>query len=330
MAKVISYREAVREAIAEEMENDKRVIFLGEDIGLYGGAFGVSAGLLERFGESRVIETPISENSMVGVAIGAAITGFKSIVEIMFMDFIALAMDQIINHAAKMHYIYGGQLKVPITIRTPAGAGRGYGASHSQSLESLFLNIPGLKIIAPYSPYSAKGLLKSAIMDENPVLFVENKMLYDLKQEVPEQPYYLEIGKAEKIMEGSDVTLISYGRALHFSMEAARIVKNRGVSVELIDLATLKPMDRKTIMDSVRKTGKVVIVEEGHKTGGVGAEISALIAEECLEYLNGRIVRVAAEDSPIPSSRALENVVLPGVDKIIKAINRSFFSNGEE
>jgi len=325
MAKSISYREAIREAIREEMENDEKVLLMGEDIGTYGGAFGVTSGLLERFGKTRIIETPISENSFVGVAIGVAMTGFKPIVEIMFMDFITLAMDQIINHAAKIHYIYGGQLSVPITIRTPAGAGRGYGASHSQSLESLFMNIPGLKVVAPYTPYSAKGLLKSAIVDESPVLFIENKLLYDLKQEIPDEPYYLPIGKADRFLEGRDVTLISYGRGLHISIEAARHVRDKGISVEMIDLATLKPLDKNTIIDSVKKTGRAVIVEEGHKTGGVGAEVSAIIAEECLEYLNGRIVRVGAEDCPIPSSMALEKAVLPDVDKIVNALKRSFF-----
>lgn len=325
MAKTISYREAIREAIAEEMVNDNRVIFLGEDIGLYGGAFGVSSGMMQRFGKDRIIETPISENSVVGVAVGAALTGFKPVVEIMFMDFITLAMDQIVNHAAKIHYIYGGQLNVPITIRTPAGAGKGYGASHSQSLESWFLNVPGLKVVAPSSPYRAKGLLKSAIVDPNPVLFVENKMLYDMKQEIPDEPYYLEIGKAYKVIDGNDVTLVSYGRMFHLSMEAVKAVMERGISVELIELTTLKPMDKKTITDSAKKTGRVVIVEEGQRMSGVGAEVSAIVAEECLEYLNGRIVRVTAEDCPIPSSVELEKHVLPDVSKVIKAIERSFF-----
>ncbi len=326
MSRIISYREAIREAIAEEMAKDEKVIFLGEDIGVYGGAFGVSAGLIDQFGRDRIIETPISENSFVGVAVGAAMAGLKPIVEIMFMDFITLAMDQIINHAAKVHYMYGGQLNVPLTIRMPAGAGRGYGASHSQSLESLFLNIPGLKIIAPSDPYSAKILLKKAIQDPNPVLFVENKMLYDLKQEMPPELDGLEIGKARKLMDGHDVSLISYGRTLHFALEAAQAVKEQGVSCEVIDLATLKPMDQETIIASVQKTGRAVIIEEGHKTGGVGAEVAAVIAEHCLEYLNGRVMRIAAEDCPIPSAMKLEKIILPNVDKIIKAINESSFS----
>lgn len=326
MSKILSYREGIREAIAEEMAKDEKVIFLGEDIGVYGGAFGVSAGLLDQFGKDRIIETPISENSFVGVAVGAAMAGLKPIVEIMFMDFITLAMDQIINHAAKINYMYGGQLNVPLTIRAPAGAGRGYGASHSQSPESWFLNVPGLKIIAPSDPYSAKILLKKAIQDPNPVLFVENKMLYDFKQEMPSELDDLEIGKARKIMDGNDVSLISYGRTLHFALEAAEAVKPQGVSCEVIDLATLKPMDQETIIKSVQKTGRAVIVEEGHKTGGVGAEVAAVIAEHCLEYLNGRVIRIAAQDCPIPSAMKLEKVVLPDVDKIIKAIERSFFS----
>lgn len=326
MARLITYREAIREAIAEEMSGNDKVIFLGEDIGAYGGAFGVSKGLLERFGTGRVIETPISENSIVGVGVGAAMAGFCPIVEIMFMDFITLAMDQIVNHAAKIHYIYSGQLNVPLTVRVPAGAGKGYGASHSQSLDCWFLNVPGLKVVAPSNPYSAKGLLKSAIKDPNPVIFIENKMLYDFKQEVPEEPYYLEIGKAETLLAGTDVSLISYGRALHLSLAAAKIAKEAGISVELIDLATLKPLDTGTIINSVKKTGKAVIVEEGHKTSGVGAEIAALISEECLEYMNGKVVRVAAEECPIPSAQKLEAAILPSVEKITAAIKKACFS----
>ena len=326
MSKILSYREAIREAMAEEMTKDEKVIFLGEDIGVYGGAFGVSAGLMDQFGRDRIIETPISENSFVGVAVGAAMAGLKPIVEIMFMDFITLAMDQIVNHAAKVHYMYGGQLNVPLTIRMPAGAGRGYGASHSQSLENWFLNVPGLKVIAPSDPYSAKILLKKAIQDPNPVLFIENKMLYDLKQEIPDEPDGLKIGQARKVLEGSDLSLISYGRMLHFAMEAAKAVKKEGVSCEVIDLATLKPMDQETIIESVQKTGRAIIIEEGHKTGGVGAEVAAVIAEHCLEYLNGRVIRIAAEDCPIPSAAKLEKAVLPNVDKIIKAIHESSFS----
>ena len=323
---MLSYRDGIREAIAEEMAEDEKIIFLGEDIGVYGGAFGVSAGLIDRFGKDRIIETPISENSFVGVAVGAAMTGLKPIVEIMFMDFIALAADQIVNHAAKINYMYGGQLNVPLTIRTAAGAGRGYGASHSQSLENWFLNVPGLKVIAPSDPYSAKVLLKKAIQDPNPVLFVENKMLYDLKQEIPDNPDDLDIGEARRIIEGNDVSLISYGRTLHLAVEAAEAVKDQGVSCEVIDLATLKPMDHETIIESVQKTGRAVVIEEGYKTAGVGAEVAAVIAEHCLEYLNGRIIRVAAEECPIPAAMQLERTVLPDVNKIIKAIEQSSFS----
>lgn len=326
MGRTITYREAVREALSEEMEKDERVIFMGEDIGLYGGAFGVSAGLLDKFGGERVINTPISENSFVGVAVGAAMTGFKPVVEIMFMDFITLAMDQIVNHAAKIHYMYGGQLNVPLTIRTPAGAGRGYGASHSQSLETWLMSVPGLKVVAPSTPYNAKGLLKSAIADPGPVIVVENKMLYEIKQDIPDEPFSLGIGRADTLQKGNDLTVISYGRSIHLCAEAVKAVQDRrGISVELIDLLTLKPLDRDTIIESVRRIGRAVIVEEGHKTSGVGAEVAAIIAEECTEYLDGRVVRVGAEDCPIPSSMALEKMVLPGVDEIMTAIDKSFF-----
>lgn len=325
MSKIISFREAIREAMAEEMQRDERVIFLGEDIGVYGGAFGVSTGLMEKFGKTRVIETPISENSFLGVAVGAALTGFKPIVEFMFMDFITLAMDQIVNHAAKINYMYGGQLNVPLTIRTPAGGGRGYGASHSQSLENWFINVPGIKVIAPSDPYSAKGLLKSAIQDPNPVLFIEHKTLYDLKQEIPDEPYVLEIGKARRILEGGDVSLITYGKGTQLALEAAEILQEDGVSCEVIDLMTLKPMDKKTITESVQKTGRVVLIEEGHKTGGVGAEVAAVIMEDCIEFLDGRVIRVAAEDCPIPSAMNLEKVILPNVEKIVAAVRESSF-----
>lgn len=326
MSKIISFREAIREAMAEEMQRDERVIFLGEDIGVYGGAFGVSTGLMEKFGKTRIIETPISENSFLGVAVGAALTGFKPIVEFMFMDFITLAMDQIVNHAAKINYMYGGQLNVPLTIRTPAGAGRGYGASHSQSLENWFINVPGIKVVAPSDPYSAKGLLKSAIQDPDPVLFIEHKMLYDLKQEIPDEPYVLEIGKARRILEGEDVSLITYGKGTQLALEAAKILQEDGVSCEIIDLMTLKPMDKRTITESVQKTGRAVLIEEGHKTGGVGAEIAAVIMENCIEFLDGRVIRVAAEDCPIPSAMNLEKAVLPNVGKVVAAVKESSFS----
>ena len=295
----------------------------GKDITIYGGAFQVTGDLWERFGSHRVIGTPISENGIVGVGVGAAITGMRPVIEIMFMDFITLAMDQIANSACKLHYTYGGQLSVPLVIRTPAGAGRAYGANHSQSFESLFMNVPGLKIVAPSTPVDAKGLLKASIRDNNPVLFVENKLLYDTIGEVPEDEVVLPIGKASIAKEGKDVTLISYSRMLLFSLEASAILEDKGIDVEVIDLKSLKPLDMETIATSLAKTGRVVVVEEGYKTGGIGAEICARIGEECLPYLDGRIVRVGAADVPIPCSPFLESQVLPNIESIVTACEYS-------
>lgn len=321
--RTISFTQAVREALSEEMRRDPSVFLLGEDIGKYGGAFGVTAGMLDEFGAERVVETPISENSFVGVAVGAAVTGLRPVVEIMFMDFLTLAADQIVNHASKLRYIYGGQVKVPMVIRTPAGGGRGYGASHSQSLEGMFCSVPGLKVVAPSTPRDAKGLLKSAIRDDNPVLFVEHKLLYAEKGEVPEEDEALPLGKAFVRQEGKDVTLIAHSRMVKLASEVIVNLADEGVDVELIDLCSLKPFDTETIEKSIRKTGRVVIVEEGPKYGGVGAEVAAHIAEQCLPHIDGRIVRVGMPDVPIPSSTFLEDVVLPKREDIIEACLKS-------
>lgn len=315
--------QAVREALSEEMRRDPTVLLMGEDIGRYGGAFGLTSGMVEEFGDMRVLETPISENGFTGVAVGAALTGLRPVVEIMFMDFLTLASDQLVNHAAKLHYIYGGQVKVPMVIRTPAGGGRGYGASHSQSLESMFCGVPGLKIVAPSKPRDAKGLLKSAIRDDNPVLFVEHKLLYASKSEVPEEEELLPLGRAVVVKEGSDVTLVSHSRGVSLAEEASVVLAGQGVDVEIVDLRTLKPLDVETIHESVAKTGRAVIVEEGPVCGGIGAEVAASIAEECLSHLDGRVVRVGMPDTPIPSSSFLESEVLPAVDDVVEACRRS-------
>lgn len=321
--KTISYGQALYEALFEEMKRDKGVVLLGEDIAVYGGAFGVTRDLWKYFGKDRVINTPISENSFVGVATGMAIMGMRPVVEIMFMDFITLACDQIINHAAKLPFIYAGQVRVPMVIRTPIGAGRGYGASHSQSLERLFMGIPGIRIVSPYTAYGAKGLLKSAIRDNNLILFIEHKLLYSEESQIPKEEYLLDLGKAVVLREGKDLTLISYSKMLDYCLQAANELSSQ-VDIEVIDLQSLKPLDLETIAQSVKKTGRVVFVEEGPKTGGIGSEVCSQIAEDCLEYLNGRIIRVGAEDTPIPSSKILEEAVLPNKGKIIKAINQAF------
>ena len=318
----MSFSAAIRRALTEEMERDDAVCLIGEDIGVYGGAFGVTAGLLEKFGPRRVIDSPISENSFVGVAVGAAMTGLRPVVEIMFADFLALAADQIINHAAKFHYLYNGQVNVPLVIRTPAGAGRGYGASHSQSFEGIFMQAPGLRVVVPYTPAEARGLLKSAIRSNDPVLFVEHKLLYARRGEVPDEDTLVPLGKASILREGSDVTIVSYGRMLNVVAEALRDGA-RDVSAEVINLRSLSPLDVDAITHSVAKTGHLVVVEEGVGSGGVGAEVSAIVAEKCMAYLDGPIVRVGMPKVPIPASRPLEEALLPSAADVAQAIRRA-------
>ena len=316
----MTYAQAVRTALVEEMRRDERVILLGEDIALYGGAFRVTRDLVKEFGPERVINTPISENSFVGVAVGAALTGMRPVVEVMFMDFIALAMDQIANHAAKLHYIYGGQVSVPLVVRAPAGAGRGYGASHSQSLEAWFVHTPGLKVVAPSTPRDARALLKAAIRDPNPVVFVENKLLYPTRGEVPDEEEVGEIGKAAIVREGEDLSLIAYSRMTSLALEAADQLASEGIECEVVDLRTLAPLDEETLLGSVARTSRAVIIEEDTRRGGVGAEVAALLAEKAFERLDSPVRRVACEDVPIPCSPALEQAVLPSVEKIRQAV----------
>ncbi len=316
----VTYAEAIRHALIEEMERDERVILLGEDIALYGGAFRVTRGLARKFGSERVINTPISENSFVGVAVGAALMGLRPVVEIMFMDFIALAMDQMVNHAAKLHYIYGGQARVPLVVRTPAGAGRGYGASHSQSLEAWFVHTPGIKVVAPSTPRDAHGLLKAAIRDDNPVLFVESKLLYGVKGQVPDSDEVVPIGRAAVAREGGDVTLIAYSRMTSLALDAAAGLEKQGIQCQVLDLRTLSPLDEEAIAASVAKTSRAVIVEEDTLRGGVGAEVAAVIADRCFGSLDSPVRRVACADAPIPCSPTLEAALLPSVEKIVAAV----------
>jgi pyruvate/2-oxoglutarate/acetoin dehydrogenase E1 component len=318
--KEISYLQAIREALAEEMKRDSSVFLFGEDIGVYGGAFGVTKGLIEEFGEKRVIDSPMSEAAIVGVATGAAIGGLRPVVEIMFMDFITLAMDQIVNHAAKVRYMYNGQFHAPIVVRTPAGAGRGYGCSHSQSFESWFMHVPGLKVIAPSTPADVKGLLKSAIRDNNPVIFIENKLLYKIKGQVPEEDYIIPLGLADVKQEGKDVTIATYSRMVSLALEASKELQKDGIDVEVIDLRTLLPLDIETIISSIKKTKKLLVLGEDCKTAGVGAEISAQVAEKGFHYLEKPIKRIACEDSPIPCSPIMEDHILPDKAKIIKEV----------
>ena len=319
----LHYNQALREALHEEMVRDPRVFVMGEDIGVYGGVFKVTDGFLAEFGPQRVRETPISEAGFVGAAVGAAMTGKRPVVEIMFADFVFVAADSIFNQAAKMRYMSGGRVEVPLVIRTQQGGGRGNGAQHSQSLEALFAHVPGLKVVLPSTPHDAKGLLKAAIRDQNPVVFIEHKLLYNTRGPVPEADYLIPLGQAEIKRAGHDVTLVTYSRTTLFALDAAEQLADEGISVEVIDLRTIIPLDRQTILESVRKTGRLVVVHEAHRFCGVGAEIVALVQEEAFDYLDAPIVRVAAKDVPIPVSPALEPHVLPQTDDIIAGVRRA-------
>lgn len=320
MARQITFSEALREAMAEEMSRDPSVFLLGEDIGVFGGVFGVTAGLYEEFGEKRVRDTPISEQAIVGAALGAALVGMRPIAEIMFSDFVTVAMDQVVNQAAKARYMSGGKARVPLTIRIVNGAPGSAAAQHSQSPESWFMNVPGLKIALPATPYDAKGLLKTAIRGEDPVLFFEHKMLYAVKGEVPEEDYEVPFGKAAIRREGTEATLIAIGGMLPRVMEAATLVASKGISVEVIDPRTLVPLDTSTMVESVKKTKRAIIVHEAHRRAGPGAEIAAILAEEAIGYLDAPVIRVATKNVPFPYHPGLEKFILPGVDDIVQAI----------
>jgi pyruvate/2-oxoglutarate/acetoin dehydrogenase E1 component len=317
----ITYRDALREALREEMRRNSTVFLLGEDIGKYWeGAFKVTKGLAEEFGDERVRDTPISESAIIGAAVGAAITGMRPVAEIMFGDLTSLAMDQIANQAAKIRYMFGGQVKVPLVIRTPFGAGVNIAAHHSQSLEAWFMHVPGLLVAVPSTPYDAKGLLKTAIRDNNPVFFCEHKLLYPVEGEVPEDEYVIPFGVADVKREGSDVTVVATLYMVHKALDAAEELEAEGVSVEVVDPRTLVPLDKQAIIRSVEKTGKIVIVSEDCKTAGVSAEIAAVVAEEAIDYLDAPIKRVAEPDTPIPFSPPLEQHVIPNEQTIVKAV----------
>ena len=315
---VLTYLEAIRQGLWEEMERDERVFLLGEDIGVYGGAFKVTEGFLEHFGEERVIDTPISEAAIVGAAIGASLLGMRPVAEMQFIDFISCAFDQITNMAAKSRYRWGAG--VPIVVRGPCGGGVHGGPFHSQNVEAYFFHTPGLKIIEPATAYDAKGLIKAAIRDEDPVLYFEHKYLYRrIKEEVPEEDYIVPIGKAAIRRSGKDLTIISYGWMLHKSLEAAHQLAAEGIDAEVIDLRTLLPLDDETILSSAAKTGKVLIVHEDTRTGGIAGEIALRITERVFEYLDGPILRVTAPDTPVPYSPPLEEFFLPQVEEIVAA-----------
>lgn len=321
--KELTYVQALNEALREEMQRDERVFLIGEDIGPYWeGAFKVTKGLANEFGVERVIDTPISESCIVGAAVGAAMTGMRPVAEIMFGDLLALAMDQIINQAAKIHYMFGGQLKVPLVIRAPFGIGRSMAAHHSQSLEALFMHIPGLKIAVPSTAYDAKGLLKTAIRDDDPVMFFEHKICYPTKSPIPEEEYLIPFGEADFKREGEDLTLVATSWMVHKALTVADQLADNGIDIEIIDPRTLVPLDKETILQSVKKTGRLLIVEEDCKTCGIGAEISAIVAEEAIDYLESPIIRIAEPDTPIPFSPILENYVIPDEEAITKGVEK--------
>jgi len=315
---VMTYLDAIRQGIWEEMERDPSVFLLGEDIGDYGGAFKVTAGMLKKFGAERVIDTPISESAIVGAAVGAALMGMRPVAEMQFMDFISCGFDQIVNMAAKIHYRWGA--KVPLVIRGPSGAGVHGGPFHSQSNEMWFVHTPGLKVVAPATAYDAKGLIKAAIRDDNPVLFFEHKFLYRrIKDEVPEGDYTVPIGQARVAREGTDIAVITYGAMVWTALEAAEQLAKEGVSLEVVDLRSLLPYDERAVLASVRKCNKVILLHEDTRTGGMAGELAALVAEKAFEDLDGPIVRITAPDTPVPFSPPLEEYFLPNAAKVVEA-----------
>ncbi len=324
----LRYREALNQALREELRRDERVLLMGEDIGVFGGAFKVTAGLLEEFGEKRVRDTPISENTFVGIGVGAAMTGLRPVVELMTVNFALLAFDQIVNHAAHIHYMFGGQARVPLVVRMPQGAGHQLGPTHSHCLEAMFLHVPGLLVATPSTPADAKGLLKTAIRDENPVIFIEHESLYGVRGEVPGPPapdadgdeHLVDFGRAAVRREGSDVTIVGVSRmALTAERAAERLASEHGVQAEVIDPRTLRPLDLDTILASVAKTNRCVVVEEGWPHGGVGANLSALISEQAFDDLDAPVRRVSGADVPMPYSKPLEDIAYPHEPQVVAA-----------
>jgi pyruvate dehydrogenase E1 component beta subunit len=316
----ITYREAISQALREEMHRDERVFIMGEEVGTWGGSYAVTRGFLAEFGEKRVRDTPIAEGVIVGAATGAALAGLRPVAELMTINFALLAMDQIVNHAAKLHYMFNGQFTVPLVIRTVGGGGRQLGATHSQTLDVIFAHFPGLKVVAPGTPADAKGLLKSAIRDDDPVFFIEHATLYSARGEVPDdEDFLVPIGVSDVKREGKDVTLVSYSKMLQVTLEAASKLAERGIEAEVIDLRSLRPLDMRPVLASVKKTNRLVVIEEGWRSFGVGAEIASRVAEVAFDDLDAPIRRVAQAEVPLPYNRRLEQMALPQVDDVIRA-----------
>lgn len=317
-----TYREAIREALQYKLEHDERVFLLGEDIGIYGGAFGVTKGLFEQFGKERVRDTPISELGITGVAVGAALTGMRPVVDIQFSDFLTLALDQIVNQAAKIRYMFGGNASVPLVVRTPSGSGTGAAAQHSQSLEAWLTHIPGLKVVQPATAYDAKGLTITAIEDNNPVIIYEHKLLYGEAEAVPSKPYRIPLGKADIKRHGTDITVVATGILVHRALQAANILAEKGISVEVIDPRTLVPLDEATIIASVCKTGRALVTHEAVERAGYGAEIASIIADKAFHALKAPVKRLGGKAVPIPNNKRLERKAVPQVKDVVRVLER--------
>jgi len=318
----ISFRQALNDTLREELHRDGNVFLMGEEIGVFEGSYKITAGLLKEFGPKRVVDVPIAENGFVGMAVGAAMLGLRPVVEIMTFNFIALAMDEILNHAAKIYYMFGGQTPVPLVIRTPGGGGQQLSATHSQNLEAWFAHIPGLQVVAPSTPEDAKGMLKMAIRNNNPVIFIEHLGLYNTKGEVPAEDYTIPFGKAKVTKEGTDLTVISYSRMATVALDVARRMEQEHQwHVEVVDIRSLRPLDRETIVNSVKKTGRAIVFEEDWRSYGIGAEIAATVQEEAFDYLDAPIKRVANVEVPLPYAKPLELAALTGAKQLVDAIN---------
>ncbi len=318
----LTYAQAINEALIQNLEKDERVFLMGEDIGKYGGIFQVTAGLLDKFGPGRVIDTPISEAGFVGAAIGAAMTGMRPVVEIMFIDFTTCAMDMVVNQMAKIHYMFGGRGKVPMVLRTNIGAGRGAAAQHSQSFHAFFVHIPGLIVVTPSNPYDAKGLMNTAILDDNPIMFIEHKKLYATKGPVPEEYYTIPFGKADIKRGGKDITIVATHAMVNRSLSVAEEFSKEGIEIEIVDPRTLQPLDKGAVLESVKKTRRLIVADEGSVMCGVSAEISAIVAEEAMEYLEAPILRVGSPHTPVPFSPPLEEIYIPDEEDVREAVNK--------
>jgi pyruvate dehydrogenase E1 component beta subunit len=316
----ITMREAISQALWEEMERDQKVFILGEEVGVWGGTYAVTRGFYDHFGAERVRDTPISEAAIVGAGIGAALTGLRPVAELMTINFAFSAFDHIVNEAAKLHYMFGGQLKVPLVIRAVGGGGRQLGATHSQTPDAIFAHFPGLKVVSPGTPEDAKGMLKSAIRSDDPILFIEHATLYQVRADVPEDDYTVPIGKSKVQREGSDVTIVTYSKMLEISTKAADQLADEGIEVEIVDLRSLRPLDMEPVLESFRKTNRAVIVEEGWRSYGVGSEVASRIYEEAFDYVDAPIKRIAQKEVPLPYNRNLEQMALPQIDDVIKAV----------